>query len=461
MVRPAIDGILPGSFRDPSGFVFSHNGTIYRQINVCYQDTYERLVDSGLYSALCESGWLIPHEEAGREHALSDAAYKVIKPEQIPFVSYPYEWCFSQLKEAALLTLRIQIKALDFGMSLKDCSSYNVQFQNGKPIFIDTLSFESYQEGQPWTPYRQFCQHFLAPLSLVCYRDARLNLLLRHHLDGIPLDLASSLLPFRTRFRFSTLTHVHLHAKAQKYLSAKASRTRKHTMSRSRLFALIENLETAVRALRWRPRGAWADYYETAACYSTRAFQQKKQFVAESIDVIQPANVWDLGANTGLFSRLASQKKIPVLSFDSDPAAVEINYRECVNSGEALVLPLVLDLTNPSPALGWKNEERASLLERGPADTVLALALIHHLAISHNLPLSHIARFFASLCQSLIVEYVPKSDPQAKRLLATREDIFPDYTQQSFESEFRKYFEIRRAVQLVETDRILYCMQKR
>jgi len=199
---PTNSGIVASSFRDPSGFVFWQDGAIYRQINTIYKEDYDRLMTSGLHKALVEEGLIVSHEEVALQSAAPQVAYKVIRPDQVPFISYPYEWSFSQLKGAALATLRIQRKALDFGMSLKDCSAYNMQFMKGKPVFIDTLSFEKYQEGSPWVAYRQFCQHFLAPLALMSHRDSRLGQLLRIHLDGVPLDLASKLLPRRTHFSF-------------------------------------------------------------------------------------------------------------------------------------------------------------------------------------------------------------------------------------------------------------------
>ena len=170
---------IPSSFRDPSGFLFFQDGSVYRQVNAIYKENYDHLIGSGLYKALVASGLLVSHEEVGMNYARSDNAYKILKPELIPFVSYPYEWCFSQLKEAALTTLKIQKVALDFGMTLKDSSAYNIQFMKGRAVFIDTISFERYREGQPWVAYRQFCQHFLAPLALMSYRDIRLGRLFR------------------------------------------------------------------------------------------------------------------------------------------------------------------------------------------------------------------------------------------------------------------------------------------
>ena len=451
---------VPGSFRDPSGFLFWRDGSIYRQVNNSYKEHYDHLMHSGLYKALLDAGLLIPHEEIDTEPAQSEKVYKIIKPEPIEFISYPYEWCFSQLKEAALLTLRIQKNSLDFGMSLKDCSAYNIQFKKGKPIFIDTLSFQKYREGQPWVAYRQFCQHFLAPLTLMSYKDIRLNQLLRIYIDGLPLDLASSLHPFRTHFMFSMLSHIHLHASSQKRFADRKVDTNSLKVSRLGFLGLVDNLESTIKKLKWKPRDAdWADYY-TETNYSAEAFEHKKQIVAEFLNKLNPKSVWDLGSNVGLFSRLSGDKGIRTISFDSDPAAVEKNYQECLKRGDTNLLPLVIDLTNPSPGIGWQNQERMSFEERGPADTALALALIHHLAISNNVPFNKLASFLRSICNSLVIEFIPKTDSQVQRLLATREDVFPDYNQQAFENEFGRYFTIQSSVRISGSERTMYLMAK-
>ena len=212
---------IQSSFRDPSGHVFISEGTVFRQVNSAYKEHYDHLLESGLYDVLVNSRLLVRHEEVGFDSVGSADSYKVLKPQLIPFISYPYEWSFSQLKVAALATLEVQKKALEFGMTLKDASAYNWQFLNGRPILIDTLSFEKYQDGNPWVAYRQFCQHFLAPLALMGYGHIGLGQLSRIHIDGIPLDLASSLLPMRTRIRPSLHIHIHLHARLQgKYASS-------------------------------------------------------------------------------------------------------------------------------------------------------------------------------------------------------------------------------------------------
>ncbi len=456
----AVEEIVAGSFRDPSGYVFRRNGTVYRRVNEVYRRHYDQLMQSGLYGELAGAGLLVAHEEERPEDA-ARGAYRILRPEPVPFLSYPYEWCFSELQRAALATLEIQVRALRFGMSLKDASAYNIQFIGSRPMLIDTLSFEAYQPGSPWIAYRQFCQHFLAPLAVMSYCDARLARLLEIHLDGIPLDLAAKLLPWRACLKPSLLAHVHLHARAQQRCAEPLARPAAGGMSERAMLGMIENLRSAVEGLRWRPRDrSWSEYY-TATNYSTEAFEQKQRLVAEFLDAARPESVWDLGANTGAFSRLAAARGIRAVAFDFDPASVEANYLQCAEQGESRVLPLVLDVTNPSPAIGWALAERRSLVERGPADAVLALALVHHLAIANNVPLGRIAQFFAQIGRWLILEFVPKEDSQTQRLLASREDIFPDYTQEAFERSFDERFVIERRSSIAASARTVYLMRNR
>ncbi|MBI5825295.1 MAG: class I SAM-dependent methyltransferase [Chloroflexi bacterium] len=452
---------LSASFRDPSGFLFTDNGILYRQINRAYAEDYARLMDSGLYEKLVKAGALIPHVETEQVAAESEAAFKVIQPQRVPFISYPYEWSFSQMKDAALTTLSIHKRALKLGMSLKDASAYNIQFVRGKAMLIDTLSFETYKEGEPWTAYKQFCQHFLAPLALMSYRDVRLSQLLRVYIDGVPLDLASALLPFKTKFNFGLLTHIHIHAGSQKRYADKTVEPRKGMMSQQAMIGLIESLESTIKKLTWKPAGTeWGAYYE-ATNYSDSAFEHKKQLVREWTAEKTPNLVWDLGGNTGVFSREAAASGAFTVSFDIDPAAVEQNYQVVKKNREQNLLPLVLDLTNPSPSIGWDHAERDSFSQRGPADMALALAVIHHLAISNNVPLAQLAQFFAARTKWLVIEFVPKSDSQVRRLLASRRDIFPNYTREGFEAAFSERFTIHNAEPVRDSERTLYLMETR
>jgi len=451
----------PGSFRDPSGFVFVQDGILYRQVNVCWREEYDLLNRSGLYHSLVRDGLMIPHEEVEGVDGCENA-YKVLKPRRIPFISYPYEWCFSQLKDAALLTLEIQKKALAHGMSLKDASAFNVQFVDGRPVFIDTISFEQYREGDPWVAYRQFCMHFLAPLALMSRRDIRLNQWFRVTVEGVPLDLASSLLPFLAKLHPSLFMHIYLHARSQKRYAGKSlpGVSKRTAISKFGLVALLDSLEGGVRRLNWTPSGTeWADYYQDTN-YSKDGFASKQHIVADYIKLSAARTVWDLGANDGAFSRVAAGMGCHTVSFDIDPACVEKNYRSGKMSGERDVLPLLLDLTNPSPGLGWATCERTSVSERGPCDLALALALIHHLAIGHNVPFANIAEYFASIALWLVVEFVPKEDSQVQRMLATRKDVFSDYDQPHFEVVFSRYFSIQAQAVVPDSKRRLYLMKR-
>lgn len=456
---------VPGSFRDPSGFVFERGGILLRQVNRSYRDDYDRLVASGLDRSLIDDGLLIPHVEVEDEPAEPEAAYKVLRPERVPFVSYPYEWCFGQLKAAALLTLEIQRRVLARSMSLKDASAFNVQFLGSKPVFIDSLSFEAYREGRPWVAYGQFCRHFLAPLAVMSRIDVRLNQLFRPSLDGIALDLASRILPWTTRLDPRLLIHIHLHSRAERAFAgdrAVAKPVAGHrAFAKSALLGLVDSLDGAVRSLKWEPRGTeWADYYDETN-YTDEATRRKLDLVGSFVDEVRPATAWDLGANTGRYSRVAAERGAATVAFDFDPACVERHFRALGARDDRSILPLRLDLTNPSPGLGWDHSERSSLVDRGPADLAMALALVHHLAISGNVPLGRVAMFLGRCCKSLIIEFVPKGDSQVKRLLASRVDVFDDYTREGFEAAFTGPFAIERAERIAGTERTLYLMRAR
>ena len=449
---------VPSSFRDPSGFLFWDDKSLYRAITQSYKSDFTLLLQSDLYNSLVSEKLLISHEEVSNHILLEKkSTYKVIKPKLIPFISYPYEWSFSQLKDAALLTLQIQKKALEHGMSLKDASAYNIQFLNGKPTFIDTLSFEKYTVGATWSAYRQFCQHFLAPLALMAYTDITLNNLLRNYIDGIPLDLASKLLPFRTKLRPFLQLHIHLHAKTQKkYEKKELTPIKQRTFSKTAFCGLIDNLECGIKKLSWKPKGTeWANYYQDDS-YTTQALANKKEIVSSLIEQINPRTVWDLGSNDGTFSRIATRQNRFVVSFDIDPACVEKNYVLSREQNEKNMLPLLLDLTNPSPALGWNHTERESLINRGPVDLVMALALVHHLSISNNVPLDLVANFASKVSRNIIIEFVPKIDKKVQFLLRSRKDIFQDYTQNKFEEAFLKYFSLKEKIAIRDSQRCIY-----
>jgi len=454
---------VSSSFRDPSGFLFTRGGVLYRQVNQSCAKAYDKFISSGLYEELTQRGWLVAHKEVDVNADNEAQAYRILQPDLVPFISYPYEWSFSQLKDAALLTLEINKLALGKGMILKDASAFNIQFVDGKPILIDTLSFDIYRKGSAWDGYRQFCQHFLAPLALASLVDVRFMQLSKNYIDGIPLDLASRLLPGKTRFGLSGLNiHIHMHARVQReYADKQTSQNNAALLTKETLLNMLKGLTQTVEKLTWQPKGTeWGDYY-SATNYSDDSLRLKGEVVGSFIDKAKPTKVWDLGANNGLFSREAAKRGIFTVASDIDPAAVEKNYLTIKAHDEKNLMPLVMDLTNPSPAIGWANQERDAFNARGPVDMLLALALIHHLAISNNLPLGSIADYFASIANWAVIEFVPKSDSQVKRLLATRKDIFDQYTEEGFEAAFTRVFKIAEKQPLAGSERTLYLLKKK
>jgi ribosomal protein L11 methylase PrmA len=451
------------SFRDPAGFIFTRNGKVFRQVDAEGEEDYRALMESGLYGELVEARLLVPHEELELGQAFSTGARAVLEPVQIPFVSYPYEWCFGQLRAAALATLDIQRRALQRGLVLKDASAYNIQFLDGRPTLVDTLSLARYREGEPWIAYRQFCQHFLAPLTLMSRVDVRTSQLLRSSLDGIPLDLCSRLLPRRSWLGFSSLVHIHLHARSLRRFSGASvpSSLSWGKVTRTALEGLVESLRSAVERSR-APSGPteWSAY-ESEHNYDDEGLRAKERIVANYLEAGRPSMVWDLGANTGHFSRIAARAGARVVAVDGDAGAVDILFGRLQQEGEGRIHPLLVDLSNPSPSQGWAHAERRSLAQRGPADLVLALALVHHLALTHNVPLPSLAGWLATLGRQAIVEFVPKSDPQAQRLLRSRRDIFSQYHLQGFETAFGAHFDLLRRDPVGATGRLLYHFERR
>lgn len=449
-------GEIAGSFRDPSGRVFEREGVIYREVNESYRPHYEHLMESGLYEELAKSGLLVRHAEE-----VAEGCYKLLRPDRLPFISYPYEWSIGQLKAAVALTLEIHKRALAKGMWLKDASAYNIQFLGKDPILIDTLSFEKVAEGKPWPAYAQFCRHFVAPLVLMSTRDLSLNKMLRVHIDGIPLSLASRLAPWKTKLKGWTL--LHLHTQAGTEIRAIKKRTVKKVekaISMDAHLGIAESLQSLVQGIAIPPEPSlWAEYYNETN-YSDEAMAAKKAIVRQFVREVapRPQVAWDLGANTGEFSKILSEEQIYTVAWDADPVAVQKSYETIADSR---ILPLVQDLTSPSPALGWGLEERSSLVQRGPVDLALALALIHHLAIGNNVPLPGIARFFSRLARWLIVEWVPKDDSQLQKMLQQKEDVFPDYTRTAFEEAFSAEFDCLGSQQIPGTLRTMYLFKRK
>lgn len=453
------------SYRDPSGFIFTKDNIIFRAINNIYKENYIYFMESGLYKELCSKNYIIPHEETEElNNIISDEnIFKIIKPKKIPFITYPYEWCFSQLKDAAILTLKIQKIALKYNMILKDASAYNIQFLDGKPIFIDTLSFEMYNGDSTWIAFNQFTKHFIVPLILMSYKDIRLNQLLISNIDGIPVDLANNILPISSKLNPFVFMNIKMQTKFQKKYENKDQNVVENkdiNNNKDKLINLNIYLQDNLNKLKLKLKNTeWGEYYSTTN-YDDISFQHKKTIVEDFINISNPTSLWDFGANNGLFTRIASNKNINSLAFDIDPLACEFNYNQIKENNEKNILPVLFDLTNPSPSIGWANEERDSISYRDKPDIIMALALIHHLAISNNLNFDKIANYFSSLSKKLIIEFVPKEDSQVQKLLLTRKDIYEEYNIEHFETSFSKYYKIINKKNINNSKRTIYLMEK-
>lgn len=457
------------SFRDPAAYVYSDGGRVKRAVTDRGLADYRRLVDSGLAAELQDAGLLIPHAEESRTDAWPADAAAVLVPEVVPFVSYPYEWSFGQLRDAALLTLDVQELAMARGLSLKDASAFNVQFRGSVPVFIDTLSFEANVPG-PWVAYHQFCRHFLAPLLLMRHVWPGAARMLRVDLDGLDLDWVSRTLPLSTYARFGSLLHVHMHARALR--KAPAGTATASTVPtavpaggrapRDSKPALVSSLRATVQSL--QPRGGrseWSHYYDEVGHYTSDAVSAKERAVAGALDRVRPRLVYDLGANTGVYTRLAAARGAYAVSFDGDPRCVHEAYEQGHRARDARLLPLVMDLANPSPALGFASDERDALDRRPVADVVMALALLHHLRITANVPFTRIAEYLARLGRTLIIEWVPRHDPKVEALLQARPDTFTDYSEQGFTDAFAQYFVVEGVSVLGEAGRAIYVLRRR
>lgn len=458
--------IDPASFRDPSGFIYTKDQKVYRQINRTYKPHYDALLSSGLYDELVKKQLLVAHQEVKTYVSAQTHTYKIIEPCIVPFISYPYEWCFSQLKSAALLTLKIQKIAIANKMILKDASAFNVQFLGPNPIFIDTLSFEIYDEKKTWNAYRQFCMHFLAPLLLMARIDVGLLKLFQTNIDGIPLNLASKLLGIKSWLKPSIALHIHLHALLEKrYENSKLSSTEieKGSFSEQKMFALIESLSKTTESLKLKNYKTQWSNYEDIHNYSEKTYKRKEEILQDFFTQIShtPLKILDIGANSGHFSRIFSNSTELVISIDKDHAAVEKNFIEAKKTSKLNVFPIMNDICSPSPNIGWANIERTSLMSRVSVDLTLMLALIHHLVIFNQVPFKKIASFASQTSRWLIIEFVKVEDSQLQQMLTEIKKDQMRYSQDNFELDFKRFFFIRKKTAITGSHRILYLLERR
>jgi hypothetical protein len=465
-VRPVPDSsaraaLEPGSFRDPESRVFYAGDDVLRALSSDGLNDFEALERTGLL----DDERVVRTERAEDTAALRGLLVHdpagVLRHERVPVVSYPYEWTFSMLRDAALVQLDLLLAALDHDMVLKDSTPYNVQFRGARPVFVDVGSFERLREGEPWVGYRQFCMLYLYPLLLLSLKGVPFQPWLRGALDGITPAQMSALLSVRDRFRRGLFTNVFLHARLERRYADRPQQVKQEVkragMGKQLIVANVRKMRKLVARLRWDPpEGVWTAYGERNT-YTDEDARRKDEFVRQVALSREWGLVWDIGCNNGRYSRIAAEGARTVLALDADQGPVELLYRGLRDEGNEKILPLTMNLADPSPALGWQGLERRTLSDRGRPDLVLALALVHHLAISANVPVKEIVDWLAGLGSSLVIEFPTREDPMVQKLLAPkREGLHPDYELRFFERCLGEAFAVERSERLQSGTRVLY-----
>jgi len=453
-----------GSFRDRKAKVFYHKGGVYRVLSRAAMSDWKALSATRFFPRFSGDGKIVRTEIVNSfdspEVQPQGQWVGVLKHERIPFISYPYEWSFGMLKDAGLLQLELLLEALKEDLILKDSSAFNVQWRGSVPAFIDITSFEKLAPGEPWVGYRQFCQLFLYPLLLQAYKDVPFQLWLRGSLDGIESEHLVRLMSARDFLRPGVFTHVFMQARMQSRFgnSQRDVKTdlRKAGFSKQLIVSNLKRIKKLIQGLKWEPeKSVWADYAITNS-YSEEESKRKAAFVREVVHSRFWELTWDLGCNTGVFSRIAAENARYVVALDADQLAVERLFRELKAEGIKTILPLLNNLADPSPNLGWRGLERKSLANRGKPELVLCLALIHHLVISANIPLGEFVEWLAGLGADLVIEFITKEDAMVQTLLRNKEDNYSDYNKEFFEECLSKAFDLVRHERLDSGRRILY-----
>ena len=465
----------PGSFRDRTARVFYHEGKIFRGLNETALEEWHALSATNFYRKMSATGAIVPTQQrdltslpaearGAKAGAFSEHQWAgVLEHEKLPFVSYPYEWSFEMLRDAALLQLDLVLAGLEEGIGLKDASAYNLQWKGASPVFVDVASFYKRADGEPWVGYRQFCQMFLYPLLVQAYRDVPFQPWMRGSIDGMDAEVCLNLLSARDYARAGVLAHVYLQAKAQKAYNATTrdvrSDLRKAGFDKRIIRANAQRLRGLVAGLQWKPKQTtWSDYLKCGH-YEASDAEQKRVFVRDVAESRDWTLAWDIGCNVGVFSRIVAERAKYVVAMDADYLAIDKLYQALKSERAANILPLIVNVTDPSPNLGWRNMERKRIDERGRPDLVLALALIHHVVIGGNIPMAEFVEWLRGLGGDLVIEFVTRKDPMVVTLLRNKEDHYADYTEEVFEKELAARFRIAKRQPLGSGTRIMYHAQ--
>ncbi len=447
---------VAGSFRDPSGYVYQDGDRVYRTVTQYGISDYQAAKAADIFSWLCDDGRLVRILDELRS---SDGQTVTLEVERLSWITHPYEWSFQLLKTAALFHLDLHLSLLDREFTLSDASAYNVQFVGPKPIFIDHLSIRPYREGEFWTGHRQFCEQFLNPLLLRAYLAVPHNAWYRGSMEGIPVSDLAKILPLRKKLSWNALTNIVLQDKFQAGTSSEEKKfsVKERRLPKQAFTAMLRQLRNWIARLKPADttKTVWADY-SLVNTYNDSERGAKHTFIAEYVRSARPKTVIDLGCNTGEYSeRAIASGATSVLGFDFDVQALDRAY-ENATSRNLNLLPLFLDARNPTPDQGWMGTERLGFRERMKADGLLALAFEHHLAIAHNVPLDQLIPWLLSTAPTGVIEFVPKSDPTVQRMLALRDDIFPNYEVEEFERVLAARAVIERSEVVSHSGRTLF-----
>ncbi len=442
-----------GSFKDPAGRVFYHSGGVYRALSASGAESFQELSATELFAELRSAGLIVESElvESKSASLPTEAGAWVVRQARVPVVSYPFEWSFDMLRDAALVTLEVLERCLIQGHVLKDATPFNILFHRNRPVLIDVLSIEKRQEGEPWAGYAQFCRGFLFPLLITSYRKIDFQPLLRSHLGEIPLSTVRGLFSYWNSFKPGVLKDVLLQSQLDRGFAAQPQNIRQGAssflFSTEMILANVRRLKRIIQSLDYKEGlTTWGNYTQFHN-YTGEDEAAKRAFVAEAMGSRAGTICVDLGCNTGAYSEIAYQACGSVISIDIDPEAINRMYLATRNRGENRTL-LITDLANPTPAMGWALRERKPLFERIGGDFFLALALIHHLRISAGIPLASILDQLGAVAPEGVVEWVDKKDGMVQRMLTLRKDVYDDYTWENFKSLLESRY---RVVKVTET----------
>ena len=450
-----------GSFRDPLSRVYVADGEIYRTLNEQGLADFVATAKAPFFKSAIQAGRLIGTRVADPVPGGIPESAQVLRHDLVPYVSYPYEWSFSMLRDAALLHLDLIRDGLVDGIITKDGSSYNVQWIGSRPVFIDVGSFEPTRDGEPWFGYRQFCRLFLYPLLLQAHRNLPFQDWLRGSVDGITPEACLAALRRRDLARRGVFSHVYVHARLEQRLAdsdeVAADKLKQSGFTTELITANVDKLHRLISGLRWKQANSEWSGYSDRQHYTGDDLDQKRTFVVDAAAKQHRRIIVDLGCNDGEFSEAVLPHADYVVAVDSDPLVVDLLYRRLSEKGEERILPLTMNLADPSPGLGWRSIERKPFLGRQPVDLVLALALVHHLSISNNVPLTDVIAMFADLGGDLVVEFPTPEDPKVQKLLRNkRAGLHDGYTRKNFEEALALEFDVADTLQLDGGTRWLY-----